>query len=534
MSEASRQQNRESPTDTDSMDHQATESPNYATGPNNIVLWSQPSGQINYDVDERPKEEDLRPYNDERSQLTQRNRGQDSRYDYENANYAAMRAAEIQSNLLLRHAGGYGSRPSMSMQPDREPLYHGSHAPDYHGLHSMDSTERLGPNPMDSARGFLPQGYPSERNGHPFFSQNDGYQEHPSRPAYQDLAPTYHIDGQPVFDYSHQHHNYGALEEPYPTADYPVQQTGYMADAFPPEHRFDSYGQYSQEPQGPNPFPEAALPPFRPNFEPSHPAPLASSRDAKFNKLCNNHHLRGGYILRDACRYVHGTISQEQLQDLRRIAKRTPCKLGLNCNDKSCYAGHKCPYNPCSGKCVFPAELHYDGPEYVPGRPAMRVEGYQVHHPKKKQSKHQSGGLQGMPPVREHRSSREDIRRDVDELMNEIASPGDSPSKSSNIMGSPLRKTTEREMTPFEDMRTRSHQGSQASTPPRRRSDMPRYVPARGRRVSTLGEYRVEKRSGKDNDDAGSHGRARRQGRRGRSSRGTSTHSQRPMEGRGF
>ena len=132
-------------------------------------------------------------------------------------------------------------------------------------------------------------------------------------------------------------------------------------------------GSRVKPPLATTPLPPGPLAPAPP-LSVAQPAPSTENSSGKYNKLCNNHHLRGACVLRDKCNYIHGALNPAELKELKRIAKGVPCKYGLCCDDELCYSGHKCPYPSCIGKCKFPKEMHYNGSEDTRGLGDPRVE----------------------------------------------------------------------------------------------------------------------------------------------------------------
>ena len=82
----------------------------------------------------------------------------------------------------------------------------------------------------------------------------------------------------------------------------------------------------------------------------------------KARKYCNNHHLLGEcpYYGEYGCRHEHGErLKGAQLSTLRYIARLTPCKAGLACQDPECFWGHKCVHANCNAvDCRFTSEMH--------------------------------------------------------------------------------------------------------------------------------------------------------------------------------
>jgi hypothetical protein len=82
----------------------------------------------------------------------------------------------------------------------------------------------------------------------------------------------------------------------------------------------------------------------------------------KGRKYCNNYHLLGEcpYYGEYGCRHEHGDkLKGSQLNTLRYIARLTPCKAGLACDDPECFWGHKCVHGNCNVvDCRFSSDMH--------------------------------------------------------------------------------------------------------------------------------------------------------------------------------
>ena len=88
--------------------------------------------------------------------------------------------------------------------------------------------------------------------------------------------------------------------------------------------------------------------------------PQAVQLFIKNQRVCKNYHLLGmcAYHERD-CAYTHTPLSSMQKDALRIFARQMPCESGLQCDDPSCYYGHRCFRDPCKSKtCKFPADMH--------------------------------------------------------------------------------------------------------------------------------------------------------------------------------
>ena len=332
----------------------------------------------------------------------------------------------------------------------------------------------------------------------------NGFNDHLSRQIYQ-CPPTSAMSRYQIFHDAYQQHAASAPIEPHATASYPGL-VGHINTAPVYQARNsglqNEHGRDLQTGQTPEMTQKSSQPPLSSTSgSDTHPVrlapgyPLASNsripQAVKYRKLCNNYHLRGACILGNSCRYAHGTIDQAQLKELKRIAKGVVCKYGLACSDELCYAGHKCPYNPCNGsKCAFPPEMHYDGPEDTRGQTLMHTErqreGYSCaccsHYPcddlKQFPAKNPREVADGamwpslqydepaaLPPEQRYLKNDYAIQREVDGLLDDVATrkgtqrvvrPGKFPSS---------RETTELELDLFEKGLGRIYDGSPASNP---------------------------------------------------------------------
>lgn len=88
-------------------------------------------------------------------------------------------------------------------------------------------------------------------------------------------------------------------------------------------------------------------------------------------RICNNYHLKR-HCPFQKCKHLHkipdGTtgrgrdLTDEEMETLRFIARRSPCRYGTLCNDPYCYAGHRCLNHIIKGRkpCSFPDNLHFE------------------------------------------------------------------------------------------------------------------------------------------------------------------------------
>ncbi|KAK0264199.1 hypothetical protein LTR91_010182 [Friedmanniomyces endolithicus] len=94
-------------------------------------------------------------------------------------------------------------------------------------------------------------------------------------------------------------------------------------------------------------------------------------------KMCNQHYIGGGCChynagKSDKCPHKHEIrVTAQERYLLRVVARETPCKKGLFCDDKKCIYGHRCPFPVAtegslrgSGRCLngehcrFGHEMH--------------------------------------------------------------------------------------------------------------------------------------------------------------------------------
>lgn len=498
MSDRGQRQRSKRPTAIDFMEGQAARSHDHGEDPSD-VLRDQASKRLTSATHGHHGHENPRPYNREGRQSSAQSNPAIERggQKHGSAPFGTSSAVDMETTLQQRAAHRHGIYSSKSSPLRKRSIDRENHALTYQERYFRDSAGRL-----------HPQTYLYGRNGHPFPRQGSTNQEVSSRPAYQLRTPTDPVDQSHSSD-PHQRHVDGASVKSYPSAYYPVQHADTRVAPYYLRRPNLRYTQYSQAREGLRPFPESTHRSSRPSFKPNLPlAPRAASfrtarhvqrhRGAKHKNLCNNHHLRGACILGDACRYTHGSLSQAQSRELWRIAKSMPCKYGLDCNDELCYAGHKCPYNPCTrGMCEFSDEMHYDGAESSRGRTAMKTDGGQETCRKEEHSEHRDN--KGHAAASVVCSNREEIKLEVDELMNEIAPrKNDRPELRGTIASFPC-ESGEHKMKPLKENFARSYLGSQVSTPhPRYKdhADILSHVFSGRSRASSGREKHGEKRSG--------------------------------------
>lgn len=71
-------------------------------------------------------------------------------------------------------------------------------------------------------------------------------------------------------------------------------------------------------------------------------------------KLCNYHFLLGECPNEDSCYHDHDRkLTRQELHILSAIARMTPCRFGLECDDPDCIYGHRCPQSEPGKKTCF-------------------------------------------------------------------------------------------------------------------------------------------------------------------------------------
>jgi len=82
--------------------------------------------------------------------------------------------------------------------------------------------------------------------------------------------------------------------------------------------------------------------------------------------MCNIHYLRGDCPYGDDCSHDHAyKPSKNEFTTLKYVARMTPCRFGMECDDLKCIYGHRCPlsregYKDCYFKenCRFEPDMH--------------------------------------------------------------------------------------------------------------------------------------------------------------------------------
>ncbi|KAJ5670358.1 uncharacterized protein N7477_005721 [Penicillium maclennaniae] len=91
-------------------------------------------------------------------------------------------------------------------------------------------------------------------------------------------------------------------------------------------------------------------------------SPLKYSTRAKLevlkqHKSCNQFHILGSCFYGESCTHKHEPrLANQEVVDLKWIARLSPCSKGLQCNDERCVSGHRCPHETLKG-CKFPHEV---------------------------------------------------------------------------------------------------------------------------------------------------------------------------------
>ncbi|PYH66802.1 CCCH zinc finger protein [Aspergillus vadensis CBS 113365] len=78
-------------------------------------------------------------------------------------------------------------------------------------------------------------------------------------------------------------------------------------------------------------------------------------------KLCNLHYLLGECTI-DNCQHDHSRkLTKSELSVLTAIARMTPCRYGLDCDDPECTYGHRCPHTePGKKDCYWGSNCRFD------------------------------------------------------------------------------------------------------------------------------------------------------------------------------
>ncbi|GLA95137.1 hypothetical protein AtubIFM61612_009593 [Aspergillus tubingensis] len=78
-------------------------------------------------------------------------------------------------------------------------------------------------------------------------------------------------------------------------------------------------------------------------------------------KLCNLHYLLGECTI-DNCQHDHSRrLTKSELSVLTAIARMTPCRYGLDCDDPECTYGHRCPHaEPGKKDCYWGSNCRFD------------------------------------------------------------------------------------------------------------------------------------------------------------------------------
>ncbi|PMD51482.1 uncharacterized protein K444DRAFT_543963 [Hyaloscypha bicolor E] len=100
----------------------------------------------------------------------------------------------------------------------------------------------------------------------------------------------------------------------------------------------------------PTPTPASAKPAWVPGLRSLDPpitinaTVLDKIKRRTFNKLCNNHYLRGPCAKRDGCCFEHQyRATKEDLKAIAYLTRLNPCLNGQDCELEFCIYGHHCP-----------------------------------------------------------------------------------------------------------------------------------------------------------------------------------------------
>lgn len=78
-------------------------------------------------------------------------------------------------------------------------------------------------------------------------------------------------------------------------------------------------------------------------------------------KLCNFHYLQGE-CPNETCHHDHSRkLSKSDYHILTAIARMTPCRFGLECDDAECMYGHRCPQSePGKKDCYWGSNCRFE------------------------------------------------------------------------------------------------------------------------------------------------------------------------------
>lgn len=117
----------------------------------------------------------------------------------------------------------------------------------------------------------------------------------------------------------------------------------------------DEYGEYDWIPQ--NSKGQRIDPPI---VDPPQKITSVLINNVKDRHYCNNYHIYGD-CSHYGCKHEHGEkLGGMNLKTLRMIARSTPCRDGLDCEDLDCYWGHHCGREYCKADqtCRYTARQH--------------------------------------------------------------------------------------------------------------------------------------------------------------------------------
>ncbi|PWY88989.1 hypothetical protein BO70DRAFT_426666 [Aspergillus heteromorphus CBS 117.55] len=89
--------------------------------------------------------------------------------------------------------------------------------------------------------------------------------------------------------------------------------------------------------------------------------PRDEMQSMKKLKLCNLHYLLGECTV-DDCQHDHSRkLTKSELLTLMAIARLTPCRFGLECDDPDCTYGHRCPHaDPGQRDCHWGSSCRFE------------------------------------------------------------------------------------------------------------------------------------------------------------------------------
>lgn len=91
--------------------------------------------------------------------------------------------------------------------------------------------------------------------------------------------------------------------------------------------------------------------------------PYQELQRIKKMKLCNVYYLQGKTACNGGCNHSHTyPISSHEKKILREVARMTPCRNRLDCDDPGCIYGHRCPQSkPDKKDCFYKSDCRFIG-----------------------------------------------------------------------------------------------------------------------------------------------------------------------------